>query len=232
MLSAGAAHAAQGTGATDGSCTTETEPALSELGDSIGEAWALGSRSDPRLALAALGADLERDKMNAIGTLPKCVGRESELREARERKELERIEEAVRTAAREQCMKTTCVGNATYLVTGYSHNFFNFFGGCENWSRLATDTIGGSLQYHTIEREQRCNAPGHCHYVVVLRNPRTGDVRTVDAWAYAGGWVFGGVRKKDASVFGNYEDFKMKYGLRTDHETGFGNPSCDQGATK
>jgi hypothetical protein len=231
LSSTGVAHAAQVTGAVDGSCETDSEPALSELGDSVGQAWAFGSRPDPRRALEELDADREIGKMNAVGVLPKCVGRESELREAREHQELDRIEKAVRTAAREQCMKTTCVGNATYLVTGYSHNFFNFFGGCENWSRLATDTIGGSLQYHTIEREQRCNAPGHCHYVVVLRNPRTSDVRTVDAWAYAGGWVFGGVKNKNASVFGSYDDFKLKYGLRTDHETGFGDPSCDNGAT-
>lgn len=226
MFGAGAAHATGATGTFDGTCPPEAERGLTDLSDAVAGALA-AANPDPQAAVAALTRELEAKKTEAALKLPpKCVAEDDAYREARERQEIERIEAAVKAAAKDQCAKTTCVGNATYLVTGYSHNFFNFFGGCENWSRLATDTLGGNLQYHTIEREQRCNFPGHCHYVVVLRNARTKDVRTVDAWSYAGGWVLGGVRKKDASVFGSYDEFKSNYGLRVDHETGFGRALC------
>jgi hypothetical protein len=170
---------------------------------------------DPRTALAQLDRDvaLARDKADAPHA---CVPLDDPRRAAEERRELDHIEDAVKSAVHQKCLEASCVSNLVYSLTWFNP-WHPTFGGCENWSEVAADAIGDT-SYFAMRREQRCTVrpptswtPVPCHYVIVLQNLRDGSRQVVDAWSFAGGWSGAASRDPDRSVFGSWDDYRREY---------------------
>lgn len=66
----------------------------------------------------------------------------------------------------------------------------------------------------------------HCHYVVVLENPRTGEIHVVDAWSKAGGWL-PGMKSPAHSIWGDYDEFKKWFGNVEDRQK-FADTRCNE----
>lgn len=126
-------------------------------------------------------------------TLAPCVGTDHSHRSFAEDRELAKIEEEVKKKVEEVCAENVCASNLGYGLLAWNP-WVPVFGGCSNWALAASDAVG-QPSYFDKHREQRCTVAPHCHYVVVLTNPRTGEEHVVDAWSYAGGWSGKGARK-------------------------------------
>lgn len=209
------ALAGEATGTSSGACDPASpEPQVEAIGDAVARASA---HPDPAAALAALQDQqtLAMNNAQAKRDVPPCVPPADARREVNEQAELAKIEKNVKAAAEQQCKDTVCLSNLAHFATGYNVNPWTF-GGCENWARLAADTIGNT-NYFDMRREQRCHLVVRCHWVVVLTNLRTNDVHVVDLWAYKGGWAPGST--KSWYVSSDYDAFKKKFGEVADTDT-------------
>lgn len=175
-------------------------------------------RPDPKLALEELGDDIANAAEKAL--MPrKCVSEDDPKRESEEQRELQAIDAAVKAEVKNVCTANSCVSNLAKSLSWFTPWYGDTFGGCYAWADKAAEAIG-TTSYYSRKTEQRCMVrspseyvPVPCHWVVVLRNNRTGEQTTVDAWDYAGGW--GGARSESAraarSVLGDYDSFASKY---------------------